>query len=159
MSLRSGPLLLIALLLLSSCTREEYRNADLQLDILGALPAHADRVRICVEDLRSRTVGAGGDRYAVPGLPSGEPATVVVDALVEGAGAEDSGLVELITVARSAQVTLSADVPWLETELEVFADSTEQAQACVDCPTACGTTATAAETEEESWLLTVRFQG
>jgi hypothetical protein len=157
-SLRPALLLPAALLLLGACTREQYRNADLQLDILGALPSHADRVRICVEDLRSRTVGAGGDRYAVPGLPVGEPATVIVDALVEREGG-DSGLLDLITVARSTQVTFTGDDPWLETELEVFADDAEQAWACNGCPTPCGVTATAAETEEESWLLTVRFQG
>jgi hypothetical protein len=157
-SLRGHSLLIVAVLL-CACAREEYRNADLQLDILAPLPAHADRIRICVEGVRSRTMGAGGARYALPGLPEGSPAAVQVDALVELDGGSDSGLVELITVARSVQVTLSNEEPWLETELEVFAHSLEQAQACQGCPAPCGTTTTAAETEEESWLLTARFQG
>ena len=78
--------LLPAVLVLTGCAREEYRNADLQIDILAAQPGHADRIRICVDGVRTRTVGAGGGRYAVPGLKVDSAVTVSVDVLVEAQG-------------------------------------------------------------------------
>ncbi len=143
---------------LVGCTREAYRNADLQLDILAGLPEGAEQVRICAEGLRSRTVGAGGERYALPGLPLGEPAAVTVDLLVALEDA-DTGGDGLVTIARSVPVEFSEQQPYLVTELEQYADSAEQAQACASCPTPCETATSAAENQEESWLLAVRFEG
>ena len=61
-------------------------------------------------------------------------------------------------MASTGWVSLSGSQPWLQAELEVFADSDAAAQACVDCPQPCRTDSNAAETEEESWLLAARFQ-
>jgi hypothetical protein len=146
--------------LASGCTREEYRNADLQLDILAPLPEHADQLRICVEGSRSRTVGAGGSRYALPGLPAGEPAEVVVDVLVErdGASAADTGQGMLSSIARSLRVTLSPDAPYGSTSLEIFAHSEEDIASCDACLEPCRGGATAAQDQEETWLLTARFE-
>ena len=157
--MNSQGLALIALLVHAGCAREEYRNADLQLDIRAIQPAIADRVRLCVEGVRTRTVGAGGGRYAVTGLPMGQPAVVAVDVLVEAQGGttDDRGLEELITVASTGWVSMSASQTWLEAELELYAESEQAAQDCADCPQPCTTSTNAAETEEESWLLAARF--
>lgn len=146
-------------LLLTHCAREEYRNADLQLDIDAPLPAVADRVRICSEGVRSRTMGAGGERYALPGLPMDQPAEVVVDVLAEidDAGQDDTGGDALISVARTVRVTLGASEPYLHTTLETFATTDEEIETCEACLEPCRTS-TAAPTEEDSWLLTVRFE-
>ena len=152
-------LTLIALLVTTGCTREAYRNADLQLDILAGQPDYADRIRICVEGVRTRTLGAGGGRYAVPGLPVGPEASVTVDVLVESleATSDDSGLELLVTVASTGRVNLTEQEPWLQAELEHFVDSAQAAQTCDDCPEPCSTSTNAAEITEESWLLAARF--
>ncbi len=155
--LASGAIAVLGLV--SACSHEDYRNADLQLDILAPLPSAAERVRICVEGARSRTAGAGGERYALPGLTVGQDAPVTVDVLVvDPATQDDTALVSLITIARSRAVTLTSDQPYLSTELDVYADSADDAMACSDCPQACGTVIDAADPEDESWLLTARFQ-
>ncbi len=155
----SARLALIALLTLAGCTREEYRNADLQLDILDIQPAYAERIRVCVEGVRSRTMGAGGGRYALPGLPPDRLAEVTVDVLVEiGTDTQDdTGLDALVTVASTGRVSLSADEPWRQVELEHFADGADAAQDCSECPEPCRTNTNAAPTEEDSWLLATRF--
>jgi len=146
------------LLWASACGRETYRNADLQLDILAPLPAAADQVRGCIGAVGARTVGAGGPLYAIPGLPAQQAAAVTVDVLVPRDDATDSAEWGVITIARSAQVTLDADTPFRETELEVFAASAEQAQLCDDCPEPCTTSGSFGDEEEETWLLAVRFE-
>jgi len=148
-----------ALLVLTACTRETYRNADLQLDILAPQPAFADRVRVCVEGVRTRTVGAGDGRYAVPGLPSGVPAEITVQVLVEADAGEmdDTGTEALIAVASTGRVSLTEQDPWLEVELEHFAHSDTEAQACDSCPEPCRTTTTATPEDDDSWLLATRF--
>jgi hypothetical protein len=147
------------ILLLFGCAREEYRNADLQLDILAPQPAWADRVRVCVEGVRARTFGAGAGRYAVPGLPVGELAEVTVQVIVEAQDpAGETGLEQLIAAGSTARVSLSESTPWLETELELYAHSAQEALDCTGCPEPCHTDTQAAESEEESWLLATRFQ-
>ncbi len=147
-------------LLLFGCTREEYRNADLQLDILAPQPSWADRVRICAEGVLTRTMGAGDGSYALPGLPADRPVTVAVQLLVDplGEGTDDTGHDGPLLAGSTAWVGLSGDTPWLEADLELFAHSAQAARDCVECPPPCQTENYPAASEEESWLLVTRFQ-
>jgi hypothetical protein len=154
----------LAVLALAGCPAAEgYRNADLQVDILGALPEDATRVRTCVDGAGSRTEGAGPDRYAVPGLPTVRAAVVTVDVLAARTGTgpweEDTGGDAVQVIARAGPVTVDAEVPWQETPLASFlADGQDAGADCPDCPGACEATGAFAGEEEESWLLAVRFR-
>ncbi len=138
---------------LAACTAEEYRNADLQLDILAALPSAGEQVRICVEGVGSHSVGAGGDRYGFAGVPISEQVQVTADVLVQEG--DDSGLPTMLAIARATDVALSAEFPYREVELEIF--SSDGALPCASCPVACDPEGSIAGEEEESWLLAVRF--
>lgn len=144
--------------LLAACTREEWRNADLQLEVPSPLPAQADQVRLCVDGVRHRTVGAGGERYALPGLPASQDALVTVDVLVAPADAEsaDTGSAEALCVARAGPVTLGAARPWAEAELAVFTEGGDD-ESCPACPEPCTSLAAGENAEEDTWLLAVRF--
>lgn len=142
--IRRGLPLLVPLAL--ACGQGAWRNADLQLDVRGALPPEAERVRICVEGAGMRTLEAGPDRYAFPELPADRSAVVIVDALVEDdPWNPDTGDEALAVVARAGPARLDGDVPWREVVLVPEATS-------APC-----TASAVAEAEEESWLLAVRF--
>ncbi len=133
-------------LALSGCDAglEEYRNADLQLEVLdAALGEHPDevRVRICVEGAGNAEEALGAGRVGFPGLPAGQDLLVTVDAL------DDE--VEELRTGRAGPVTLGASAPWVEQTWT----SCEDEAACEAC-TATG--ALAAEGEPD-WLLAVRF--
>ena len=142
---RSAAILLCVTL--AACSRETWRNADLQLDISKPLPAAATQVRLCVQDVGSRTLGAGGDRYAIPGLPTGGDLQLTVDVLQEGA-AVDTG-VEFSTIARAGPVTLGASQKYTESALDESLDSIDS----VPCTAGEGF----AQEGETTWLLAVRF--
>lgn len=57
------------LLLLAGCAGLEYTPGDWEVDVVAALPAEAEMLRICVEGVGVTTVGAGNGRAAVRGLP------------------------------------------------------------------------------------------
>ncbi len=136
-------------------TAEEWRNADLQLDVRADLPEDAARVRICVAGTGSRTQGAGPDAYAVPGIPTDRPAVVTVDVLAPSGDAEDTGSGEDRVLARAGPIALDAATPWREAPLEVFGEADG---ACPACPEACAPTGAFAPAEAASWLLAVRFR-
>ena len=68
------------------CGLEEWRNADLHLDIRGASLFDEDRVRLCVEGVGHRDQALGAGRVAFTGLPAGEPAMVTVEQLSDEGG-------------------------------------------------------------------------
>jgi hypothetical protein len=47
----------------------DYRPGDWEIDVVAALPAAAEHVRVCVDGLGVTTIGAGNGRVAVRGLP------------------------------------------------------------------------------------------
>ena len=151
--MRRALLTVCALAGLVGCEAEEYRNADLQLDIQAALPSAAEQVRICVEGVGSHSAGAGGDRYGFAGIPRTEAIQVTADVLVEQG--DDSGQPTMMAIARATDVALSAESPYRVVELEVF--SSEGAASCASCPVGCDPEGSIAGEEEESWLLAVRF--
>lgn len=61
---------LLPLCLLVACgDTQEYTAGDWQVDIVSAVPADAETVRVCIEGVGVNTVGAGNGRVAVRGLP------------------------------------------------------------------------------------------
>ncbi|MFH1469187.1 MAG: hypothetical protein ABIO70_32665 [Pseudomonadota bacterium] len=143
----------------AGCARERWRNADLQLDVMAPLPDLAAQVRLCVVAGPARTLGAGPDRYALPGLVAGQAAVLTVDLLAPAsADTGADGAENALVLARVEEVTLSGEVPWQEAPLTIFADTAAELQACTGCPPACEEAGPGAGAEEESWLLAVRFQ-
>lgn len=135
----SGLPVVAACVLLGACGLEEYRNADLQLDVVGAPASDEDRVRICVSGVGNREQALGAGRLAFAGLPAGEAAEVTVD-LLDAEGEARLG--------RAGPVVLDADEPWARTGWQ---DCTEDCVACV----ASGERAPAGEAD---WLLAVRLE-
>lgn len=139
---RAAPTLPLALLL-SGCDVEDWRNADLQLDIQdAALGETPDEVvgRICVDGVGQTEDALQTGRLGFPGLPAGQALDVIVDTL-------DAATDETRT-GRAGPVTLSADAAYLVATWEPC-----EGDACAAC-TASGTLA---EAGEEDWLLAVRF--
>ncbi len=148
----------------TACRLPEYSNADLQLDITAALPVQATQVRICVRESGTRTLGAGGDRYAMPGLPPATAATVTVDLLYSTSTTADSSTQDYsgaIVLARAGPATLDSANSYLVVALEYFSADTGLQLAtdyeCPQCPATCTAESTTQTTEEDSWLLAVRF--
>ena len=132
-----------ALLLLPACEVEEWRNADLQLEVTGAAIDSETIIRVCVDGVGTRDHALGAGRVAYPGLPAEGPLTVTVDALVE---AEDTGQ-DAVLLGRAGPV--------------VFDGSAHLEAAWVTCQDDC-TPCRQASTEvdqEQNRLLGVRFQG
>jgi hypothetical protein len=146
----------VALCAGSACTRETWRNADLQVDVRAPLPALAEQVRLCVADGPARTLGAGPDRYALPGLRAQEPATLTADLLARAS--EDTASGPAVVLARVEGVTLTADRPYQEADLSIFVETADGLLSCDACPPACEPEGPSAGAQEETWLLTVRFQ-
>jgi hypothetical protein len=140
---------------MTGCARELWRNADLQLDVQTPLPSLAEQVRLCVAGGPARTQGAGPARYALPGLVAGQPVALTVDLLASAP--EDSGAEGVAVLARAKGVILTAEDPWQEVPLTIFADTAADLQPCEACPPACEEEGPGAGAEEESWLLAVRF--
>ena len=130
-------------LLLVGCDVEDWRNADLQLDILDAsLGANPDEVvaRICVDGAGQTEDALQTGRLAFPGLPAGQPLQITVDTLDESDGEIRGG--------RAGPVTLDADEPYTSTS---WAACTGE-----DCA-ACTAEGALAEAGDEDWLLAIRF--
>ena len=126
----------LILLLLLGCSENPQRTADLQLELAGIQPSDAMQVRLCVEGVGERTLGARlTGRYAFPGLPAGVPLDVTADVL------DDLG--EVLAQGIGEQVE-----GWTQGTL-------------VDCTieicTPCSAEGQPAGEGEPDWLLAVRF--
>lgn len=131
------------LTLLAGCAVEEWRGADLQLDVTGAqLGPDADEVllRICVEGVGNEEEALGAGSVAFAGLPAGDPLTITADTLSEDDAERRTG--------RVGPVTLGADTPY----------SAEPWLACEgdDCA-ACQANGDLAAPGAVDWLLAVRL--
>ena len=139
-----------SLLVLSGCAVEEWRNADLQLDIASALPSTAEQVRVCVDGAGVRDHGAATvGRFAVPGVPTVRPAVVTVQVLI--AGSEDTGATgdASFVIGQAGPATLESDA--------AYTKATYTEYTAGEGPSLCDVTGSFAGDEEESWLLAVRF--
>lgn len=142
---------LLAGLLLVGCEVEEWRNADLQLEVVGAALDTQDIVRICIDDVGSRDVALGAGRVAYPGVPPEGAVTVTVDVLAPDSsgdtGGGDSGSSDAVRLGRAGPVSFEtvahAEVAWV---------------ACTDDCTPCRQ-ADVEVGEGDTRLLAVRFQG
>lgn len=145
--MRVGLLLLPAL---AACEVEDWRNADLQLDVTGADLVSTDLVKICVEGVGSRQVALGAGRAAYPGLPAEGALTVTVDALsaAEDTGSGDTGDSGTVRLGRAGPVEFDG-LSLLETAWEPCQDG-----ACEPCREAA-----VPVDETETRLLAVRFLG
>jgi hypothetical protein len=128
-----GLLLAVAM---GGCGLEEWRNADLHLDIRGASLVDEDRVRLCVEGVGHRDQALGAGRVAFTGLPAGEPAMVTVEHLSEDGG----------SLGRAGPVELDGSGV-VETEWAP----------CEEVCTPCEVDGERAEDGAADWLLGVRF--
>ncbi len=133
---------------LGGCGVEEWRNADLQLDVSSTLPDAAEQVRVCVDGAGVRELGAAAvGRFAVPGVPTDRPAIVTVQVLA--AGNEDTADSQAQIIGQAGPVTLEAAAPYASTAYNDYTAG--------EGPSLCEVTGSFAEEEEESWLLAVRF--
>ena len=71
---------LLALLLIG-CTTEEWRNADLQLDIFGASWDTEERARLCVEGVGILEEAMAAGRIGYTGVPDDIEVILTVDLL------------------------------------------------------------------------------
>lgn len=121
-------------LLALACSPVSYRDADLVLDVAGAVPDDADVVTICVADVGAESFGARIDgRFALTGLPAGQALDVTVDVVRD-------------------QAVVSRAEGTLDDYLAV------QAADCEDC-VPCDEDDAFATAQEETWVLAVRFSG
>lgn len=118
-----------------ACSAVEYRDADLQLDLLGEVPEDAEQVRVCVADVGEQSFGARIDgRFAVTGLYANEPVDVTIDLLDADAA----------VLARAEAADLDGYA-----ELE-----SRQCEGCEVCSEADNFAPAGGET----WVLAVRFR-
>ena len=126
--------LFLALVWTGGCGGVDYRAADLQLDLVGELPEDVASVRICVEGVGARVMGARlAGTYSYPGLPVDAPLDITVNVLDE-----------------DGEVLLEAQAPALSGYRE------EELRECDPC-SACQASGTAADPDGPSWLLALRF--
>jgi hypothetical protein len=130
------------LLLLVACSTEEWRNADLQLDVRGAEIHDEDLVRICVEGVGILEQAAGAGRLGFTGIPQGDDLVVTIDVIDQ----IDSGGVGTWR-ARAGPVSIGPDAVLVEADV-------------AECEDDCGLCMTAGEKAREGdpdWLLAVQF--
>ncbi len=144
--LRLLPLLTVApaALLVGACGMEEYRNADLQLDVSGAPVVDEDRVRICVGGVGNREQAVGSGRLAFAGLPATGDHEVLVD-LLDESGARRLG--------RAGPVTLGDSLSWSQVGWTSCEDDGQD-----DGCGACEADGNRAEEGASDRLLGVRFE-
>lgn len=119
---------------LSGCGRETYDVADLQLDVLAALPSEAELIRVCVSDHGTLERGAGNGRVPFPGLRAGEAVLVSLD-IYDGDGA---------FIASAGPAPLDAAAPYGTTPL-------------LGPAAPCVANGALAREGADSWLLALRF--
>lgn len=92
------------------CVEVRYQRADLQLDVLGAVPEGAASVRVCVRGVGQRVVGAREDgRLSFLGIPAGAPVDVTVDVLDSDGALLGQALAPLLSRYAAAPLELCAD--------------------------------------------------
>ncbi|MBN2798432.1 MAG: hypothetical protein JXX28_04730 [Deltaproteobacteria bacterium] len=92
-----GRFLASGLIALAACARTEHVAADLQVDVLGALPEEPVLARLCVEAGVARTMGAADGRFALTGLePVAGPRFTLQLLDAEGAVLGGAGPVALV---------------------------------------------------------------
>lgn len=131
------------LVLLAACSTEEWRNADLQIDVVGADIHDEDLVRICVDEVGILEQAAGAGRLGFTGIPQGDDLVVTVDVIDE----VDTGGVGTWR-RRAGPTTIGPAASVVEVAVSDCADD------------ACGLCMTAGEKAREGdpdWLLAVRF--
>ncbi len=126
---------MIWVVLWTGCSVEDWRSADLQLDIGGAPWGTEDRVRICVDGVGNLEEALGAGRVAFTGIPVQDEVTVTVDLLDE----------DEARLGRAGPIVLRET--WQRTEWSLCEE---------DC-TACTASGTRAE-GEASLLLAIRFE-
>lgn len=137
------PRALLLLLGLGGCAGQDWRAADLQLDIdAAAWPGAPDEalIRICVEPVGNYEEARGAGRLAFTGIPAGEPVAVTVDVLDPDA--------EERFFSRAGPATLDAGVPY---------DRVSAAACAADDCAACAAEGARVAAGEPDWLLAVRF--
>jgi hypothetical protein len=140
--LSAGPVAALAALLLSACGLEEWRNADVQLEIQGASLDTQASVRVCVAEAGTRNKALKAGRVAFPGLPDEGALTVTVDAFES----EDTGF-DAVRIGRAGPVLFE------ENGLQ-----TTDWQDCQEDCEPCRQEASPAD-PDQSRLLAVRFLG
>lgn len=138
----AGLLRSLVLASLVACGLEEWRNADVQLEIEGATLDTETPTRICVEGVGTRSKALKAGRLAYPGLPPEGELTVMVDALEDG----DTGM-DAVRIGRAGPVVFTENglltTPW---------------QSCEGDCEPCRQEAALAD-PEDTRLLAVRFLG
>lgn len=135
---------MIWLLLLSACVVEEWRNADLHVDVTGADWTDTDTVRLCVAGVGPQEEALGAGRVGYPGIPTdGAPRSLIIDLMDPDPDTDDRRL------GRAGPIALTTDTPWQEVAM-VSCDT----EPCGGC-TAQGERA---DPDDLSWLLAVRFR-
>ncbi len=133
-------LALLGSMALTGCATEEWRSADLQLDVTGTDWDTEERVRLCVEGVGILEEALAAGRVGFTGLPEDAEIILTVDILedsdADGAGVR-RGRVGPISFAESDWQT----VEWEDCE--------------GDCP---GCTASGDRAASDGRLLAVRFQ-
>ena len=94
------------------CTVQDWKPAELQLDIHGASLTDTDRIRICVEGYGMREAALGAGRVAFTGLPPDSELQITVDALVSTGQTEDSGETVDLRSGRAGPVCLGPEDVW-----------------------------------------------
>jgi hypothetical protein len=128
---------LLALLL--GCT-EEWRNADIHIDVIGADWIDTDAVRLCLQGSGVHEQALGAGRVGFTGIEVGAAGPLRVDILDPD---DDTRI-----IGHAGPVALSADVPWQVVDWEACSEA-----GCDPC------TSEGRRVEEgtPSWLLSVRF--
>ena len=127
-------------LALPSCVTEEWRSADLQLDVTGTDWDTEERVRLCVEGVGIQEEALAAGRVGFTGLPEDIEITLTVD-ILEDSGAGGAG----VRRGRAGPISFTEGV-WQAAEWEDCEG---------DCP---GCTASGARAASDGRLLAVRFQ-
>lgn len=127
-------------LALPSCVTEEWRSADLQLDVTGTDWDTEERVRLCVEGVGIQEEALAAGRVGFTGLPEDIEITLTVD-ILEDSGAGGAG----VRRGRAGPISFTEGV-WQAAEWEDCEG---------DCP---GCTASGDRAASDGRLLAVRFQ-
>jgi len=121
---------------LSACAVEDWRSADLQLDVTGAELSDTQRMRVCVAEAGTHVAALQSGRLAFAGLPVDGALTVTVEAVTD----------DLTPTGRVGPISLDDATPWVEAS---WSD-------CDDCEPCTATGSLVAE-GDPSRLLGVRF--
>ena len=132
----------LLLVVLAGCAVEDWRNADLQLDIDGIVfdgdPTET-RVRICVDGVGNEESALGAGRVAFPAIPADIDVPVTVDTLSDTADETRTG--------RAGPLTLDAATPYAATPWSACDPG--------DCA-ACQSAGDRAAAGDPDWLLAIR---